>query len=64
MRIFIITLFAVTFVLLISSVLMAQPPGFPFPDGGPSQSPIDGGLAVLAAAGGAYAWKKLRNRKD
>jgi hypothetical protein len=29
----------------------------------PAQSPIDGGLAVLAAAGGAYAIKKLRDKK-
>lgn len=29
----------------------------------PAQQPIDGGLAVLAAAGGAYAIKKLRDKK-
>ena len=29
----------------------------------PAQNPIDGGLAVLAAAGGAYAIKKLRDKK-
>lgn len=30
---------------------------------GPSQAPIDGGLALLAAAGGGYAIKKLRDKK-
>ncbi len=64
MRILIITLLATTLVLLVSSVLLAQPPGFPFGPSGPSQSPIDGGLVVLAAAGGAYAWKKLRAKED
>jgi len=28
----------------------------------PQQSPIDGGLTLLAAAGGAYAWKRFRNK--
>ena len=28
----------------------------------PSQAPIDGGLGLLAAAGGAYAYKKLKGR--
>jgi hypothetical protein len=38
---------------------LAAQPGLPQP---PSQAPIDGGLGLLAAAGGAYAWKKLRKR--
>ncbi|MEP4891569.1 MAG: hypothetical protein ABJV04_16205 [Aliiglaciecola sp.] len=38
---------------------MAQP-GLP---SDPAQAPIDGGLGLLAAAGGTYAWKKLRDRK-
>ncbi len=29
----------------------------------PTQAPIDGGLGLLAAAGGAYAIKKLRDRR-
>ena len=29
----------------------------------PPQAPIDGGLSLLAAAGGAYAIKKLRDKK-
>jgi len=30
----------------------------------PEQTPIDGGLGILAAAGGAYALKKLKDRKN
>lgn len=43
------------------SGLSAQPPGLP---SAPSQAPIDGGLSLLAAAGGAYALKKLRSKKE
>jgi hypothetical protein len=50
----------VAVVLLVTVELIAQP-GLPQP---PNQAPIDGGLGLLAAAGGAYAWKKLRARKD
>ena len=39
---------------------MAQP-GLP---GDPAQAPIDGGLGLLAVAGGTYAWKKLKDRKN
>ncbi len=39
---------------------MAQP-GLP---GDPAQAPIDGGLGLLAAAGGAYAYKKLKGRNN
>ncbi len=45
--------------LLITEMAMAQPP---LP-ASPSQAPIDGGLGLLAAAGGAYAIKKLRDKK-
>ena len=44
---------------LITSWLVAQ--GIDFPDS-PSQAPI-GGLELLIGAGGAMAWKKLKNRK-
>ncbi len=40
--------------------LLAQAP--PMLPNAPTQAPIDGGLALLAAAGGAYAWKKLRSK--
>ncbi len=38
-------------------------PGFPGGEEGPPQIPIDGGLGVLVAAGGAYAIHKLRKGK-
>ncbi len=45
---------------LIETVIAQTPPPPPALPGAPTQAPIDGGLALLAAAGGAYAWKKLR----
>ncbi|WP_428236381.1 PID-CTERM protein-sorting domain-containing protein [Gracilimonas sp.] len=50
---------AIVFLLALSIIVVAQP-GLP---ASPSQAPIDGGLGLLAAAGGGYALKKLRNRK-
>jgi len=44
--------------LAIVPELWAQPPGLPT---APDQAPL-GGLGLLAAAGGAYAWKKLRKK--
>jgi hypothetical protein len=46
--------------LIMATAAMAQvpPPNLP---GSPEQAPIDGGLAILAAAGGAYAWRRLRS---
>ncbi len=41
----------------------AQPPPPALPLG-PDQAPIDGGLALLALSGGAYALKKLRNKSN
>jgi hypothetical protein len=52
-------------ILLLTSIAYAQstpgPPGFPST---PGEAPIDGGLGLLAAAGGAYALKKLRDKKN
>ena len=45
-------------VLALCTITYAQP-GLP---GAPSQAPIDGGLGLLAAAGGAYALRKLREK--
>ncbi len=45
--------------LSLSSVLLAQGVGWPDE---PSQAPI-GGFELLIGAGGAMAWKKLKNRK-
>lgn len=36
--------------------------GPPNPPGVPAQVPLDGGLGLLALAGGAYAARKLRQR--
>lgn len=51
--------FATVFILVLSTVLLAQP-GIP---SAPSQAPIEGGLAFLAVAGGGYAFKKLHKQK-
>ena len=48
-----------TCVLFATELLMAQP-SLPT---NPDQVPIDGGLGLLAAAGGAYAIKKLRDKR-
>lgn len=60
--IFILTavLFIIGALLLFPELSQAQPPPPPVK---PSQTPIDGGLGILAAAGGAYAIKKLRDKK-
>ena len=43
-------------------ILVSGQPGLPAE---PEQMPIDGGLSILAAIGGGYAVKKLRdNRKQ
>jgi hypothetical protein len=49
-----------TVLLVIAPEIVSAQPQFPQP---PDQAPIDGGLTILAAAGGAYAINKLRNRK-
>ncbi|MEQ9265273.1 MAG: hypothetical protein RLN81_08640 [Balneolaceae bacterium] len=59
MKISIRIFLTLTFPLLITSLTFAQP-GLP---GDPAQAPIDGGLGLLAAAGGAYALKKLREKR-
>ena len=46
-------------IISITNTLIAQ--GVTFPDS-PSQAPIVG-LELLIGAGGAMAWKKLKNRK-
>ena len=47
--------------LAIPDLSMGQlPPGLP---DDPEQTPIDGGLGILAALGGTYAIKKLREKE-
>lgn len=53
------------FILIICSLFFASDfvfaqPGLPSE---PEQTPIDGGLGILAALGGAYAIKKLRDKE-
>ncbi|GEM_PF-755710 len=48
-------------VLIFPDIAASQPP---FPMDNPEQSPIDGGLGILAALGGTYAIKKLRDKKE
>ena len=50
-------LLTITILLVLSTLAFGQPLP-PTPD----QAPIDGGLGLLAAAGGAYAWKKLKGQ--
>lgn len=47
--------------LILPDLVSGQAP--PPPPDKPTQTPIDGGLGLLAAAGGAYAIKKLRDKK-
>lgn len=54
------TLLILTIIVSATALVHAQPPPLPFK---PDQAPIDGGLGLLAAAGGAYAWRKLRAKK-
>ena len=54
-----ITFFTLSILLIATAVVVAQP-GLPST---PDQAPIDGGLALLATAGGAYAYKKLRSKQ-
>jgi len=54
---------AFTVMMLFPDLLLAQDPPPPAFGPGPSQTPVDGGLALLAAGGAGYAIKKLRDRK-
>lgn len=47
-------------IILTSTAIILAQPGLPVP---PAQAPIDGGLGLLAAAGGAYAYKKLKGNR-
>ncbi len=53
-------LFTLTAILLFATEFAMAQPTLP---SAPDQAPIDGGLTLLAAAGGAYAIKKLRDNK-
>lgn len=53
-------LFILTAIALLITEFTTAQPGLPST---PSQAPIDGGLGLLAAAGGVYAWRKLKKKK-
>ncbi|WP_234567601.1 PID-CTERM protein-sorting domain-containing protein [Rhodohalobacter sp. 614A] len=61
--IFILTAIIIVIGVLILLPELSQAQAPPPPPGKPSQTPIDGGLGVLAVAGGAYAIKRLRDKK-
>ncbi|WP_421873377.1 PID-CTERM protein-sorting domain-containing protein [Marinoscillum sp.] len=48
--------------LLVLPALLLVLPAFAQP-GAPPATPIDGGLSILLAAGGAYGIKKLRDHR-
>lgn len=59
-----LVLFSILLLALIAflypEIVLAQPPGLPH---NPQQAPIDGGLSLLALSGGAYALKKMRDKR-
>lgn len=62
-KVILIVVMIVIAVIFLPDLLMGQPPPS-FPDKPAEQAPIDGGLALLAAAGGAYGYKKLKAKKE
>jgi hypothetical protein len=48
-------------ILVLIPILLLTVPALA--QGAPPQTPIDGGLSLLLAAGGAYGLKKLRDHK-
>jgi succinate-acetate transporter protein len=55
-----INLLMLFILITVPTELLAQP-GLPT---NPEQTPIDGGLGILAALGGAYGIKKMRESKE
>lgn len=53
-------LFTFTAIFLFATEMVMAQPALP---SNPAQAPIDGGLSLLAVAGGAYAIKKLKDKK-
>ena len=54
------TIFLITAVMMFITEFAIAQPSLP---SAPTQAPIDGGLGLLAVAGGAYAIKKLRDKR-
>jgi len=59
--VFFISLIIIALILSIDVVFSQTPPP---PPSKPVQNPIDGGLILLAGAGGAYAIHKLRDKEQ
>ena len=59
MKYLLLLFISLTIILITADVVYAQP-GLP---SDPAQAPIDGGLGLLAVAGSAYAYRKLKNLK-
>ncbi|MDZ7659778.1 PID-CTERM protein-sorting domain-containing protein [Fodinibius sp.] len=57
-KLFLLSLIIIIGVLFVIPDYVLAQPGLP---SDPEQTPIDGGLGILAALGGVYAIKKLRN---
>ena len=53
--------FALMTIMIAAMEVVMRQPSLP---SNPPQAPIDGGLGLLAAAGGVYAYKKLKDRKN
>lgn len=51
-------------VFIIGIIISTESYAQPMLPTAPSQAPIDGGLGLLAAAGGAYAYKKLKASRE
>jgi hypothetical protein len=54
-----LSILTIQILAVLPEIVFAQP-GLP---GDPDQTPIDGGIGILAALGGAYAIKKLRDQE-
>jgi hypothetical protein len=64
-KFFLVSIFTFLFGVFNSFAPPSDPPGDPGdPITDPSAVPIDGGLIFLAAAGAAYAAKKIKDKKD
>ena len=54
-------LLSISVIVALGTTIVFSQPSLP---SNPDQAPIDGGLGLLAAAGGAYAYKKLKGKKN
>lgn len=58
-----IGLMVLLFTGIIPDIVLAQDVPPPMLPGGPNQTPVDGGLLALGAAGAGYAVKKFRENR-